>query len=136
VAVDFHSLREVRFLAPLKDRELKRLAGEMNERTAHPGEDIVTQGSSGVAFFIVLEGTASVLVDGVERAKLGPGDHFGEIALVVPGAARTATVRADTEVRVGAMAEWNFKAFVTHHPEVTWPLLVTLAEQAVASASS
>ncbi|HUB72721.1 MAG TPA: cyclic nucleotide-binding domain-containing protein [Solirubrobacteraceae bacterium] len=129
MAVEVDALRKVRFLAPLKDRAIKRLAGEMSERRVSPGEDLVTEGSAAIAFFVVLEGTVSVIAHGREVRKLGPGDHFGEIALVLPGIARTATVRADTPVRVGAMAEWNFKGFVEQHPEVHWPLLVTLARQ-------
>ena len=129
MAVDIDALRHVRFLAPLKDRDLRRLASSMSERTASAGEDLVTQGSGAIAFFVLLEGQASVIVDGRERRTLGPGDHFGEIALVLPDTPRTATVRAIGDVRLGALATWNFKGFVTDHPEVTWPLLVTLAQQ-------
>jgi CRP/FNR family cyclic AMP-dependent transcriptional regulator len=129
MAVNHEALRNVRFLAPLKDRAIRKLASDMSERKAAAGEDIVTQGSGAVAFFVILEGQASVLINGDERRSLGPGDHFGEIALVLPDTPRTATVRAKTDVRLGAMATWNFKAFVADHPEVTWPLLVTLAQQ-------
>ena len=129
MAVDAEVLRKVAFLDPLNDRAIRRLAGAMSERTASAGDDLVTQGTSAVAFFVILEGRAVVFVDGSERRTLGPGDHFGEIALVLPDAPRTATVRASTDVRLGAMAKWNFKAFVDEHPEVTWPLLVTLARQ-------
>jgi len=131
MAVDVDALRKVRFLAPLKDRAIRRLAQSMSERAVAPGVELVTQGSDAVAFFVILEGTATVLVNGHERGTLGPGDHFGEIALVLPEIARsrTATVRADTQVRVGALAEWNFKGFIAEHPEVTWPLLITLARQ-------
>ncbi len=127
MAVDVESLRQVQFLAPLKDRALKRLAGGMSERMVGPGEDLVTQGGSAVAFFMILEGEVAVLVGGRELRRLGPGDHFGEIALILPDVPRTATVRALTPVRVGAMSKWNFKGFVSEHPEVHWPLLVTLA---------
>jgi CRP-like cAMP-binding protein len=137
MGVDAEALRKVGFLAPLKDRPLRRLANSMSERRAAPGEELVTQGGAAVAFFVILEGSATVLVNGREQGTLGPGDHFGEIALVLPETtrSRTATVRADTEMCVGAMAEWNFKGFIAEHPEVTWPLLVTLARQ-LADASS
>src|ERR1700760_1086626 len=108
--VDVDALRQVRFLAPLKDRAIKRLAGSMTERKAAAGEELVTQGSSAIAFFVLLEGQASGIVGGA-RGTLGPGDHFGEIALVLPEHARTATVRADSDVRVGCLATWNFKGF-------------------------
>jgi CRP-like cAMP-binding protein len=129
MAVDIDALRRVHFLAPLKDRELRKLASSMSERRARAGEDLVTQGSGAIAFFVLLEGEASVIVDGRERRTLVPGDHFGEIALVLADASRTATVRASSDVRLGALATWNFKGFVADHPEVAWPLLVTLAQQ-------
>lgn len=129
MAVDASILRQVRFLAPLKDRALEQLASGMGERTAQEGEDLVEQGKTGVAFFVILAGECAVLVGGEEVRRLGPGDHFGEIALVLPDVPRTATVRALTEVRAGTLSKWNFKGFVEEHPEVHWPLLVTLAEQ-------
>ncbi len=76
-----------------------------------------------------------MIIDGRELRRLGPGDHFGEIALVIPDVQRTATVRAETPVRVGAMAEWNFRGWVADHPEVHWPLLTTLAHQVAERAS-
>ncbi len=55
MGVDVKALRRVHFLAPLKDRAIKRLATEMSERTVEAGVDIVTQGSSAIAFFVILE---------------------------------------------------------------------------------
>lgn len=131
--VDGAALRRVSFLEPLRDKDLQRLARDMSERTVSAGEDLVSQGSSGIAFFVILDGSASVLVNGERRRTLGPGDHFGEIALLLPDVerSRTATVRADTDMRVAGMAEWNFKGFIGEHPEVAWTLLVTLARQLV-----
>jgi CRP/FNR family transcriptional regulator, cyclic AMP receptor protein len=133
VPVDAAALRRVSFLEPLRDKDLQRLARDVTERRVGPGEELVTQGSPGIAFFVILDGTASVLVDGKERGKLGPGDHFGEIALLLPEVARsrTATVRADTDMRVAGMAEWNFKGFIAEHPEVAWTLLMALARQLI-----
>ncbi|HEX4466700.1 MAG TPA: cyclic nucleotide-binding domain-containing protein [Solirubrobacteraceae bacterium] len=133
MSVDPDALRKVRFLAPLNDRNIKRLAGSMTERAAAAGDDLVEQGTGGVAFFAILDGEATVMIDGREVRKLGPGDHFGELALIVPDVQRTASVRADTEMHLAAMSSWNFKGFVSEHPEVTWPLLVTLAEQLASS---
>ena len=129
MAVEIEYLRGVRFLAPLKDRDIQRLADSMREHRVSAGQPIVTQGEGAIAFFIMLEGEATVTVDGEKRRTLGPGDHFGEIALVLPDTARTATVTADTDVRLGAMTSWNFRPFVAEHPEVTWPLLETLAQR-------
>jgi CRP-like cAMP-binding protein len=129
MAIDAEELRKVRFLEPLKDRELKRLAGEMTERRASDGEALVTQGTDAIAFFVVLSGQAAVSIGDRQVRVLGPGDHFGEIALIIPAAPRSATVRAIGDVRLCAMSSWNFKGFIEEHPQVTWPLLTTLAEQ-------
>ncbi|MCW3032727.1 MAG: family transcriptional regulator, cyclic receptor protein [Solirubrobacteraceae bacterium] len=129
MAVELEYLRNVRFLAPLKDRDMQRLADSMREHSVAAGKAIVTQGDGAIAFFVLLDGNATVTVDGKVRRTLGPGDHFGEIALVLPDTARTATVTADTDVRLGAMTSWNFKPFIAEHPEVTWPLLETLAQR-------
>ena len=131
MGVEVDELRQVHFLEPLKDRALKRLAAGMTERSAPEGEELVREGESGVAFFVVLDGELSVLVGDKEVRRLVPGDHFGEIALLVPEASRTATVRAVTGVRVGCLSTWNFKGFLSEHPETHWPLLVTLAGQIV-----
>jgi CRP-like cAMP-binding protein len=127
-------LRRVAFLAPLKERDLKHLLQTMTERRVGPGEDIITEGESAIAFFVMLEGDAAVLIGGREVHRLGPGEHFGEIALVLPDVPRTATVRAQTPVRVAVVGRWNFKAFVGEHPEVHWPLVVSLAQQLAARA--
>jgi CRP-like cAMP-binding protein len=132
MAVDLDALRGIAFLAPLKDRALKRVANEFKEHRVAEGDLLVEQGSTGVGFFVILEGEVAVTVDGNEVRRLGPGGHFGEIALVLPETPRTATVRALTPVRVGTMAEWNFRGFVSEHPEVHWPLLTTLARQLAA----
>lgn len=129
MSVDPVELSKVEFLAPLKGRALSRLADDMAERAVGEGEIAVEQGARGIAFFAVLEGELSVLVDDREVRRLRPGDHFGEIALIVPETPRTATVRAVTPVRLAGMSQWNFQGFVREHPEVHWPLLVTLARQ-------
>ena len=134
MAVAIEDLRKVRFLSPLKDRDLRRIAGRMSVRTVGAGEELTTQGQGGIAFFILLDGEATVVVDERELRTLGPGEHFGEIALVLPDLGRIATVRAKTEVRVGATAAWNFRTFVDEHPEVVWPLLETIAERVATTA--
>ena len=81
---------------------------------------------SGVGFFIVAEGEASVSVDGEEVARIGPGGHFGELALL-SGDARAATVTAVTRLRCHVIAFWDFRRFAKEHPDVSWKLLQHLA---------
>ena len=92
-------LKRVPLFADLDSRQLKKLASHFRERTVAPGTSVVQEGEmSGVGFFVVAEGEASVSVNGNEVKTIGPGDHFGEVALVSEGK-RSATVTATTELR-------------------------------------
>jgi len=128
--VDIENLRRIPLLAGLDDRELRRLAGSLKERRLSDGEVIVRQGSGGIAFFLLLDGEASVEVGGQERPPLRPGDHIGEMALLDPDADRSATVRAKGDVVLAHMSAWDFKPFILEHPQVAWAMLQTLARWA------
>lgn len=77
-----------------------------------PGEDVVTQGQPGDRYFVIVAGTATVLRDGVEVSRLGPGQGFGEIALLRPGP-RRATVRAGERLELLALDREPFLLAVT-----------------------
>ena len=85
----------------------------------------MTEGEGGVGFFVIAKGHAKVTVGGELRRTLGPGDHFGEIALI-DGQARTATVTAEEELHCLGMTAWEFRPFVREHPDIAWALLETL----------
>jgi CRP/FNR family cyclic AMP-dependent transcriptional regulator len=121
-------LKRVPLFAGVKDRDLGRLAKVLSERTFAEGEAITTEGQSGVGFFVIEHGNATVSLKGEIIRTLGPGDHVGEIALIDEGP-RSATVTASTDVRCRGMAAWEFRSFVQEHPEVAWPLLQTLASR-------
>jgi CRP/FNR family transcriptional regulator, cyclic AMP receptor protein len=133
MSVTLDALQKVPFLADVSRKDLDGLAQTMTDRDVAAGKDVVTQGKGGVAFFLILEGKATVVVDGEERRTLGAGDHFGEIALIVPDIPRTSTVRAETDLRLAALTAWNFKPFVLHNPQVAWSLLETLAKRFAAT---
>jgi CRP-like cAMP-binding protein len=121
-------LRGVRLFAGLSERQLRQLARLVKERQYRPGVTVVEEGTmSGVSFFIVAEGEGSVSVDGAEVARIGPGDHFGELALISE-AARTATVTAVTRLRCYVIAFWDFRKFAKNNPDVSWKLLQHLAD--------
>ena len=116
-------LKQVPLFADLDNRQLKKLAARFRERVVGPGTKVTTEGAmSGAGFFVVASGEASVNVDGKDVTTLGPGDHFGEIALVSE-AARTATVTATTELRLLEIPFWDFRDFAHANPDVTWKLL-------------
>ncbi len=107
-------LRGVPFLALLPGPALDELALRAIRVKSPAGEDVITQGGVGDRFYVIDEGRAAVSVDGEERAELGPGDSFGEIALLrdVP---RTATVAAATDLSLYALERDDFIAAVTGH---------------------
>ena len=120
-------LRAVRLFGELSQRQLRQLARLAKERQYRPGVNVVEEGTmSGVGFFIIAEGQASVSVDGVEVSRIGPGDHFGELALISEDA-RLATVTAATRLRCHVIAFWDFRRFVKENPDVSWKLLQHVA---------
>jgi CRP/FNR family cyclic AMP-dependent transcriptional regulator len=121
------ALNDVPLFSGLNQRQLRRIARDFREREFRDGTAIVKQGEmSGVDFFVIVDGEASVTVDGREVARLGPGDHFGELALIGERV-RTATVTADGRLRCLTMASWHLRRFVQTNPDVAWKLLQHLA---------
>jgi CRP/FNR family cyclic AMP-dependent transcriptional regulator len=119
------TLRRVPLFSGVKPKELKKLDRRMTERTFNEGDTITTQGESGIGFFVIEDGNATVSIGGKIIRTLGPGEHFGEVALIDSGP-RSATVVATTDLRCRGMSAWEFKPFVEEHPEVAWALLETL----------
>jgi CRP-like cAMP-binding protein len=119
------ALGRVPLFSALPARDLKKLSQRMAERTFPEGTEIATEGKSGVGFFVIEEGNATVSLGGNVVRTLGPGEYFGEIALIDTGP-RSATVTAATDLRCRGMTAWEFRPFVQEHPEVAWVLLETL----------
>ena len=116
-------LRQVPLFSGLSQRQLKQLARGFKEREFRPGTSTVRQGEmSGVGFFVITGGEASVSVDGMEVARLGPGDHFGELALISEQV-RSATATAEGPLQCLVMAFWDFRRFAKENPDVTWKFL-------------
>jgi CRP-like cAMP-binding protein len=122
------TLKVVPLFTGVREKELRRLAKVMRESRFNEGEAITTEGRSGIGFFVIEDGNATVSLRGQIIRTLGPGDHFGEIALIDEGP-RSATVTATTDLSCRGMAAWEFRSFVQEHPEVAWPLLATLASR-------
>ena len=122
------TLKGVPLFTGVGDRELRRLAKVMRESRFNEGETVTTEGRSGIGFFVIEDGNATVSLRGEIVRTLGPGDHFGEIALIDEGP-RSATITATTDLSCRGMAAWEFRSFVQEHPEVAWPLLETLASR-------
>jgi CRP-like cAMP-binding protein len=76
------SLSRVPLFAGMSGKDRKKLAAQMAERTFSEGETITEQGQSGVGFFVIEQGSATVSIKGEIVRTLGPGEWFGEIALI------------------------------------------------------
>jgi predicted MFS family arabinose efflux permease len=105
-------LEGVPMFAPLPPPSLERLASQLVPVTVRAGTEVIRQGDLGDRFYVVGSGRLRVTVDGVPTGEVGPGDFFGEIALLrdVP---RTATVVAETEAQLRALGREDFLAAVT-----------------------
>jgi CRP-like cAMP-binding protein len=120
-------LKRVPLFSDLDRRELDRIAGSMKERTFKAGETVIVEGEGGVGFFVIDSGHATVSVAGDERRKLGPGDYFGEVALLGE-TDRTATVTADDDLRCYGLTSWAFRPIVEENASVAWKLLQSLGK--------
>jgi CRP-like cAMP-binding protein len=121
------ALARVPMLSSLDRKHLEKLARDFSERTFPAGSVVVEQGDErGIGFFVVADGEAVATVGGNEVSRLGPGSHFGEIALI-SDRVRTATVTAVTDLHCYVMTLWDFRAFVQGDAEVAWKLLEQLA---------
>ena len=121
-------LAKVPLFSGLEPRDLDHIAESFKQRDYSAGDTIASEGSGAAGFFVIGEGTAKVTVNGEARATLGPGDYFGEIALLDEGA-RTATVTADSDMTTYAMTLWEFRPIVETDPRIAWKLVQALAHR-------
>ena len=128
MALSTDQLKQVPLFSGLSDKDLKSIAATMRERTFHAGESATQEGQSGVGFFVIESGEASVDIGGREVRKLGPGDYFGEVALIAQ-APRSATITAETDLRCWGLTPWDFKPLVEGNSSIAWQLLQTMAQR-------
>jgi CRP/FNR family cyclic AMP-dependent transcriptional regulator len=121
------AIRRVPLFADLNGREAKEVARLFKERRFPAGDTVVQTGSGGAAFFVIDSGEAKVVVAGQERTTLGPGDYFGEIALIDEGM-RTATITATTDLVCFGLTHWDFRPLVEANGAVGWKLLQSMAK--------
>ena len=116
------TLEKMPLFRDVSGRELRDVANRFDDATYLAGHGILTEGMTGPEFFIILDGTASVLIDDQVVATLGPGDFFGEVA-ALDGGPRTASVRAETQLRCVTLPVNGLRQFLLDHPVVAINLL-------------
>ena len=110
-------LKSVPFFASMKKKELEALSRQTDELDVAAGKELTRQGDFGQEFFVIESGTAEVKRNGEHIADLGPGDFFGEMALLGEER-RTATVTASSPMQVIVMTRADFRALDKSMPEV------------------
>ena len=118
-------LREVDLLAGCTKDQLRQIASLSTELDARPGQVLPEQGKPGREFFVIVEGTAKASRNGLVLATLAPTDFFGELALL-DGGDRTATVVAETDMRLLVLSRTEFNQLCRSCPSVAQRMLAVI----------
>jgi len=121
-------LAKVPLFSMLSKKDLARLANNAHERTFRAGAVLTEEDEAGATFGVIMEGQAVVSVHGRPARTLGPGDFFGEMALI-DHSYRSATITAETELRCLLFTAWVFRPFALEHPETAWALLEMMVQR-------
>ncbi len=108
--------------------QIAAIAAVAQESLYEPGQIVVTEGTPGQAFYLVMEGRVEYLRDDSVLGTFGPGEFFGEMSLL-DEAPRSATVRAVEQTRCLMLSSWDFKALLLEHPEIAIKLLEVLSRR-------
>jgi hypothetical protein len=129
------AIQRVQLFADMDRRQSEQIARLLKVRPFKKGETVIMEGSGGAAFFLIDSGQAEVTSKGVHLATLGPGDYFGEVALI-DGGPRSATVTATTDLVCYGLTFWEFRPLVERNGVIAWKLLQALAKRLRAAGSS
>jgi hypothetical protein len=122
------ALQRVQLFADLDRRHGEQIARLLKVRHFTNGETIIMEGSGGAAFFLIDSGEATVSSKGAHLATLGPGQYFGELALI-DGGPRSATVTAASDMVCYGLTFWEFRPLVERNGAIGWKLLEALAKR-------
>src|SRR4051812_3474032 len=119
-------LSQVRLFSSLSKKELSQIGRASDEVQVQAGKVIVEQGATGHEFFLILDGQATVKRNNRKIATLGPGQYFGELALLARHP-RNATVIADTEMRLLVLGQREFSGVLDEVRGLSHKLLNAMA---------
>jgi CRP/FNR family cyclic AMP-dependent transcriptional regulator len=120
------SISSVPLFAGCSRKQLKIVAASGKLLVRKEGATIVEEGASGVAFFVLLSGSADVVKDGDLVARLMPGEFFGEMSLMLDET-RNAEVVAAADSELFAFTRWAFRSLVKTNPGISLVIMKTLA---------
>ena len=122
------SIQRVQLFADMDRKQAEQIARLLKVRPFAKGETVILEGSGAAAFFLIDSGEATVSCKGVTIGTLGPGDHFGEIALI-DGGPRSATITAATDLVCYGLTFWEFRPLIERNSAIAWKLLQALAKR-------
>ena len=123
-------LAGVPLFSMLPEEEVAKLARRAHELKVPAGTVVTDMDTVGVSFGVIVDGQATVSVHGTPVRALGPGDFFGEMALIDESYRyRSAKITAETELHCLMFAKWGFRHFAMSHPETAWALLEVMAQR-------
>ena len=122
------SLARLALFADLSRPQLERVAHTFEETVFPEGQRILRQGFQGTGFFVILDGEVAIRVDGQDRARLGRGDFFGEVSILL-GEPPVADVVALGPLRCLQLAGSEVERFLEDHPTVMYRMLQALARR-------
>jgi CRP-like cAMP-binding protein len=123
-------LAGVSLFSMLPKEEVAKLAQRAHELWVPAGTVVTEMDSVGLSFGVIVDGQAAVSVRGQPVGVLGPGDYFGEMALIDESYRyRSATIIAETELHCLMFAKWGFRHFAMSHPQTAWALLEMMAQR-------
>ena len=121
-------IKEVPLFASASKQELAEIASIADEIDLPEGKVLIAEGDTGREFFVLIDGTAEVARGGKKVASIGPGDFFGEIALISK-TPRNATITTTSPVRALVITDRAFRQLLDHAPQIQIGVLTALAER-------
>jgi CRP-like cAMP-binding protein len=121
-------IARVPLFANCSAEEIAAIASVAQEHSYVAGQIIVTQGTPGQAFYMVLSGRVEIVRDDSSLGAFGPGDFFGEMSLL-DQAPRSATIRAIEPTNCIMLSSWDFRALLEKHPSIAIKLLEVLSRR-------
>ncbi|CAN5121545.1 hypothetical protein BH24CHL7_BH24CHL7_08770 [soil metagenome] len=121
-----NTLASLSLFADLSRPQVEQVAHRMSEESYPEGQRILRQGFTGSGFYVILEGEVAIRIDGEERARLGRGDFFGEMSILLgePPVADVVTLRQLHVLHLGGP---ELEGFLREHPSVMFRMLRTIA---------
>ena len=128
VAEQMELLERAPLFAELPKTHLRKVADASSSSTRHAGDELMKEGQAGSTFFVIIEGNAKVVKGGRTVRRFGPGDFFGEMAILT-SSPRSASVIAETDLLCLVLSAANLRKVLKDEPAIALRMLGELANR-------